>query len=69
VFRIRGQGLPDIRTKQTGDELVQIIVEIPKKLNSQQEELLRKFAETEDKIVLPKTKGFFEKLKQYFNNK
>jgi molecular chaperone DnaJ len=69
VFRIRGQGLPDIRTKQAGDELVQIIVEIPKKLNSQQEELLRKFAETEDKIVLPKTKGFFERLKQYFNNK
>lgn len=69
VFRIKGQGLPDIRTKHNGDELVQIIVEIPKKLNSQQEELLRKFAETEDKTVLPKSKGFFEKLKQYFNNK
>jgi molecular chaperone DnaJ len=69
VFRIKGQGLPDIRTKRNGDELVQIIVEIPKKLNSQQEELLRKFAETEDKTVLPKSKGFFEKLKQHFNNK
>jgi molecular chaperone DnaJ len=51
------------------DELVQVIVEIPKKLNSQQEELLRKFAETEDNTVMPKSKGFFEKLKQYFNNK
>ena len=69
VFRIKGQGLPDISTKHNGDELVQIIVEIPKKLNSQQEELLRKFAETEDKTILPKTKGFFEKLKEYFNNK
>jgi molecular chaperone DnaJ len=69
VFRIKGQGLPDIRTRRSGDEMVQIIVEIPKKLNSQQEELLRKFAETEDKTVLPKTKGFFEKLKQYFNNR
>ncbi len=69
IFRIKGQGLPDIRTKRNGDELVQILVEIPKKLNSQQEELLRKFAETEDKTVLPKSKGFFEKLKQYFNNK
>lgn len=69
VFRIKGQGLPDIRTKRSGDELVQVMVEIPKKLNSQQEDLLRKFAETEDKIVLPKTKGFFEKLKDYFNNK
>ncbi|PKL48225.1 MAG: molecular chaperone DnaJ [Planctomycetes bacterium HGW-Planctomycetes-1] len=69
VFRIKGQGLPDIRTKRTGDELVQVIVEIPKKLNSQQEELLRKFAETEDNTVLPKSRGFFEKLKEYFNNK
>ncbi|MBU1260645.1 MAG: molecular chaperone DnaJ [Planctomycetes bacterium] len=69
VFRIKGQGLPDIRTKRSGDELVQTIVEIPKKLNSQQEELLRKFAETEDNTVLPKSRGFFEKLKQYFNNK
>ncbi|MCX5632973.1 MAG: molecular chaperone DnaJ [Phycisphaerae bacterium] len=69
VFRIKGQGLPDIRTRRSGDELVQIIIEIPNKLNSQQEELLRKFAETEDKTVMPKSKGFFEKLKQYFNNK
>jgi molecular chaperone DnaJ len=69
VFRIKGQGLPDIRTKRSGDELVQVIVEIPRKLNSQQEELLKKFAETEDNTVLPKSRGFFEKLKQYFNNK
>jgi molecular chaperone DnaJ len=69
VFRIKGQGLPDIRTKRNGDELVQVMVEIPKKLNSQQEELMRQFAKTEDKNVLPKTKSFFEKLKDYFNNK
>jgi len=64
VFRIKGQGLPDMRTKRQGDELVQVIVEIPKKLNSEQEKLLRDFAETEDKRVLPESKGFFEKLKR-----
>jgi molecular chaperone DnaJ len=69
VFRIKGQGLPDIRTRRNGDELVQIIIEIPGKLNSEQEDLLRKFAQTEDITVLPKSRGFFEKLKQYFNNK
>ena len=67
VFRIKGQGLPDIRTKRSGDELVQIIVEIPKKLNSRQEELLREFAQSEDITALPKSRGFFEKLKQHFN--
>ena len=68
VFRIRGQGLPDMRTRRSGDELVKVLVEIPKKLNKQQQELLKQFAETEDKSILPETKGFFEKLKKYFNN-
>jgi molecular chaperone DnaJ len=68
IFRIKGQGLPDIRTRRTGDELVQITVETPTKLNAQQEELLREFARTENKTVSPKSKTFFEKLKKHFGN-
>ena len=68
IFRIKGQGLPDMRTGRSGDELVQIIVETPAKLNAKQEELLREFAKTEDKTVFPKSRSFFEKLKKYFGN-
>ena len=68
VFRIKGQGLPDIRSRRTGDQLVQIIVETPAKLNKRREELLREFAKTENKSVSPKTQGFIEKLKKYFGN-
>ena len=68
IFRIRGQGLPDIRSGRSGDELVQITIEMPKRLNSRQEELLREFATTEDKNVMPQSRGFFEKLKKYFGN-
>jgi len=68
VFRIKGQGLPDIRTHRTGDELVQIIIETPAKLNAKQKELLREFAKTENKTVSPQSKRFFEKLKKYFGN-
>ena len=68
VFRIKGQGLPDIRSRRTGDQLVQIIVETPAKLNKRQEELLREFANTENKRVSPKAQGFVEKLKKYFGN-
>jgi molecular chaperone DnaJ len=68
IFRIKGHGLPDIRTRRTGDELVQITVETPTKLNAQQEELLREFARTENKTVSPKSKTFFEKLKKHFGN-
>ena len=68
VFRIKGQGLPDIRTGRTGDELVQIAIETPKKLNAKQQELLREFAKTENKTVSPQSTRFFEKLKKYFGN-
>ena len=44
---------------------MQIVVEIPKKLNKDQKELLRRFAESEDKSVLPESKGFFDKLVDY----
>ena len=68
IFRIKGQGLPDVRTGRAGDELVQITIETPAKLNAKQAELLRQFAETENKSVLPQSKSFFEKLKKYFDN-
>ena len=69
IFRIRGEGLPDIRTRKQGDQLVQVIVETPTKLTSKQEELLREFAKLETDNSYPKTKGFFEKLKKNFGNK
>jgi molecular chaperone DnaJ len=68
MFRIKSEGLPDIRTGRRGDELVQIIIETPAKLNGRQEELLREFAQTESKKVYPKSKSFFEKLKKSFGD-
>ncbi|MEK6798321.1 MAG: molecular chaperone DnaJ [Planctomycetota bacterium] len=65
VFRLGSLGLPDLRNGRRGDELVQVLVEIPKKLNRQQEGLLRDFANTEDKAVLPESKGFFERFMEY----
>ena len=68
IFRIKGRGLPDLRTHRNGDELIRVMVEIPKKLTGEQEQLLRTFAETEDKNVMPESKNFFEKLKKHFGN-
>lgn len=68
IFRIKGQGLPDMRTGRTGDQLVQIIIETPTKLNAKQQELLTEFAKTENKTVSPQSKRFFERLKKYFGN-
>jgi molecular chaperone DnaJ len=66
AFRLSGLGMPDLRTGRAGDELVQVFIEIPKKLSDKQKKLLRDFAETEDKTVLPESRGFFDKLKDYF---
>jgi molecular chaperone DnaJ len=66
VFKLADQGLPNLRSGRRGDEVVQVLIEIPKKLNKDQEELLRKFAATEDKRVLPESRGFFDRVKDYF---
>jgi molecular chaperone DnaJ len=65
VFQIPGKGLPNLRGGRRGNQVVQVVVEIPKRLNKQQEELLRKFAATEDKNVLPESRGFFDRVKEY----
>ncbi len=65
VFRLAGAGMPDLRTGRRGDELVQITVEVPRKLNKRQSELLREFAESEDAAVAPESKSFFEKMIHY----
>jgi molecular chaperone DnaJ len=64
VFKLKGKGLPDLRSYKSGDELVQILIEIPKKLSDKQKVLLREFAETEDGHHMPQRKGFMEKLKE-----
>ncbi|MBK9121006.1 MAG: molecular chaperone DnaJ [Phycisphaerales bacterium] len=65
VFQLAGKGLPDLRTSRRGNQIVQVLVEIPQKLSREQEDLLRKFAATEDQSVLPQSKGFFDRVAAY----
>jgi len=68
IFRLRGQGLPNLRTSRRGDLLVVAEIEVPKKLSGEQERLLREFAETEDNgRVHPHREGFWEKIKSYLS--
>jgi len=64
VFKLKGKGLPDLRSSKTGDELVQIVVEIPRKLNDKQKALLRDFAALDDPAHAPQPKGIVGKLRQ-----
>ena len=67
VFRLRGLGLEDPRVVGVGDLLVQVNIEVPKKLDDEQEKLLRQLAEVEHKNVAPERKGFFESVKEYLS--
>ena len=66
VFKLKGKGLPDLRSYRNGDELVQILIEIPRKLTEKQKHLLRDFAATEDGTAMPQRRGFMDKLKEMF---
>jgi molecular chaperone DnaJ len=66
IFRIRERGLANLRSGRRGELLVITMVEVPKKLSDEQEQLLRQFAETEqNNNVLPHREGFWEKIKSY----
>ena len=69
VFRLRKQGLPQVSADGTsgprGDQLVRVYVEIPKKLTTRQEELLKEFEGIEDEKG--GKKNFFERLIDHFS--
>ncbi len=64
VFKLKGKGLPDIRSYKSGDELVQIVIEVPRKLTEKQKTLLREFATLEDGAAMPQQRSFLDKIKQ-----
>jgi molecular chaperone DnaJ len=44
VFRLKEKGIPDVHGRGTGDELVQVNVEIPNRLTQEQRRLMEEFA-------------------------
>ena len=66
VFRIRGGGMPDPRGGRPGDLLVEVHIEVPKKVPEKQRELLRQLAELEQTNVSAHRSSFFDKVKDWF---
>ena len=64
-LRIRNHGLPHARSGKKGDQVVQFVIEVPRKLSRKQEDMLRQLAQIEDTDVQPARKGFLDKLKEY----
>jgi molecular chaperone DnaJ len=66
-FRLHGKGMPVLRSKQTGDMYVQVVVETPQKLTARQKELLAEFEKASSKETHPESAGFFSRMKEFFD--
>jgi molecular chaperone DnaJ len=65
-FRLPGKGMPVLRSKQTGDMYVQVVVETPQNLTKRQRELLAEFEKLSSQETQPESAGFFAKVKEFF---
>jgi molecular chaperone DnaJ len=68
-FRLKGKGMPVLRSKVTGDMYIQVDVETPKSLTRRQRELLEEFERESKDETSPHSSGFFAKVKEFFEGK
>ena len=66
-FRIKGEGIPMLRSSGKGDLIMRVRVEIPKRLNNKQKELLREFDGTTGDREYEGRKSFMDRVKDLFN--
>lgn len=64
-FRLRGKGVPDVRTGVRGDQIVTVRVMMPTELTSRQKELFQELAESLNEPDLREThrRGFLDRIK------
>jgi len=67
-LRRRGAGMPVLQGRGRGDLVMEIVVETPTRLTARQKELLRELQDTETGEECPESKGFFDKLKEAWND-
>jgi molecular chaperone DnaJ len=68
-FRLKGKGMPVLRSKATGDLYIQVSVEVPVNLTKRQRELLEEFQqESGNATHHPESSGFFSRVKEFFED-
>ncbi len=67
VLRVRGKGMPSLRSGRRGDILVQLDIEIPTHLSAEEAEVLVQFAELRgEEVTSPKEHGLFSRIRSAF---
>jgi molecular chaperone DnaJ len=65
-MRLRGKGMPVLRSHDFGDLYIQANVETPQNLTRRQRELLAEFEAESSHNTQPESSGFFAKMKEFF---
>lgn len=66
TFRLRGHGMPHLHNNRKGDQLIRILVEVPRKLTSEQRRKLEDFAISSGDADNPVGESFLKKAKRFF---
>ncbi|MFZ0989527.1 MAG: molecular chaperone DnaJ [Xanthobacteraceae bacterium] len=66
-FRLVGKGMPVLRSRQSGDMYVQVVVETPQQLTKKQRELLAEFERLSSSETQPESSGFLGKVKEFLD--
>ena len=66
-FKIKGKGMPVLRSRDFGDLYIQTTVETPQNLTRKQRELLAEFDKESSNKTHPESAGFFSKMKDFFD--
>ncbi|MEW9081645.1 molecular chaperone DnaJ [Caldanaerobacter subterraneus] len=64
-FKLRGKGIPHIGGRGRGDQIVEVYVEVPKRLSEKQKELLKEFKRLEGENTA-EHKSFFQRMRDAF---
>jgi len=66
-FRLKGKGMPVLRSTLTGDLYVQVEIETPQNLTRKQKELLKEFEKASTDTTNPGLSGFAQRVKTFWD--
>ena len=68
TVRLKGRGMPSLRSRERGDLVVELFIETPAKLTPRQKELLREFAGLSTEAQHPKNANFLGKARRFWED-
>ena len=68
TVRLKGRGMPSLRSRERGDLVVELYIETPTQLSPRQRELMREFADLTGEAQHPKSANFVGKAKRFWSN-